>query len=133
MQQSNLIFAYLFGAYLIFVTMRGELPLYMGFLLSSAPGTYAPPTASTAPVGASSGGASGGAAASGGAPAASGSSSPFDMANQLMGAVGGVMGGGGDPFASTPAPGGSTGKAGGATNTNWIGYAKTAASFLMFL
>jgi hypothetical protein len=31
--QSNVIFAYLLIAYLIFITMRGELPIYMGFLL----------------------------------------------------------------------------------------------------
>lgn len=41
MPQSNVIFAFVFAAYVIFITMRGELPKYMGFLLATpqqAPG-----------------------------------------------------------------------------------------------
>lgn len=33
MGQSNAIFAYLFIAFLIFITMRGKLPKYLGFLI----------------------------------------------------------------------------------------------------
>lgn len=33
MPQSNVIFAFLFAAFIIFVTVRGNLPKYMGFLL----------------------------------------------------------------------------------------------------
>jgi hypothetical protein len=35
MQQSNTIFAALFLAFIVFVTMRGNLRKYMGFLLST--------------------------------------------------------------------------------------------------
>jgi hypothetical protein len=35
MPQSNVIFFYVFAAFLVFITMRGELPKYMGFLLLS--------------------------------------------------------------------------------------------------
>jgi hypothetical protein len=35
MPQSNVIFFYLFAAFFVFITMRGELPKYMGFLLAS--------------------------------------------------------------------------------------------------
>jgi hypothetical protein len=35
MPQSNVIFAYLFAAFVIFITVRGELPKYLGFLLAS--------------------------------------------------------------------------------------------------
>lgn len=67
MQQSNVIAGFIFVAFLIYITMKGELPTYMGFLLSSAPSAYAPPTASVAPVGATaSAPASGGAAKAGG-------------------------------------------------------------------
>lgn len=31
--QSNVIFGYLLGAFLLFVTLRGELPKYTGFIL----------------------------------------------------------------------------------------------------
>ena len=31
MQQSDIIFAYLFGAFLVFITSRGELGTYLGF------------------------------------------------------------------------------------------------------
>lgn len=34
MQQSNTIFAYLLIAFVVFITMRGELPKYLGFLLA---------------------------------------------------------------------------------------------------
>lgn len=37
MSQSNVIFASIFLAYIVFITMRGELPIYLGFLLKSAP------------------------------------------------------------------------------------------------
>lgn len=43
MPQSNVIFFYLFAAFVIFITMRGELPKYLGFLLASPKST---PTAS---------------------------------------------------------------------------------------
>ncbi|MDE2020305.1 MAG: hypothetical protein KGJ13_08225 [Patescibacteria group bacterium] len=33
--QSNVIFFYLFAAFFVFITMRGELRKYMGFLLST--------------------------------------------------------------------------------------------------
>jgi hypothetical protein len=39
-QQSNAIFFFLIAAFIIFITMRGELPTYLGFLVggsSSAP------------------------------------------------------------------------------------------------
>lgn len=35
MPQSNVIFFYLFAAFVVFITTRGELPKYMGFLLAS--------------------------------------------------------------------------------------------------
>lgn len=35
MSQSNVIFFFLFAAFFVFITMRGELPKYMGFLLAS--------------------------------------------------------------------------------------------------
>jgi hypothetical protein len=38
MPQSNVIFFYLFAAFFVFITMRGELPKYMGFLLASPQG-----------------------------------------------------------------------------------------------
>lgn len=37
MTQSNVIFAAIFVAYLIFITMRGEIPIYLGLLLKSPP------------------------------------------------------------------------------------------------
>lgn len=41
MPQSNVIFFFLFAAFFVFITLRGELRKYMGFLLSSpvAPAT----------------------------------------------------------------------------------------------
>jgi hypothetical protein len=33
MNQSNVIFGFLLAAFIVFITMRGELPVYMGFLL----------------------------------------------------------------------------------------------------
>lgn len=35
MQQSNVIFFFLFAAFVIYITIRGELPKYLGFLFSS--------------------------------------------------------------------------------------------------
>jgi len=33
MQQSNVIFAFLFIGFIVFITARGELRTYMGFLI----------------------------------------------------------------------------------------------------
>jgi hypothetical protein len=44
MSQSNIIFGAIFIAYLIFITVRGEIPIYLGLLLKSPaqnPGTTA--------------------------------------------------------------------------------------------
>ncbi len=38
MSQSDYVFAFLFLAYLAFITLRGELPKYAGFILMSGPG-----------------------------------------------------------------------------------------------
>jgi hypothetical protein len=38
MPQSNVIFFYMFAAFFVFITLRGELPKYMGFLLASPKG-----------------------------------------------------------------------------------------------
>jgi hypothetical protein len=35
MPQSNAIFFFVFAAFFVFITLRGELPKYMGFLLAS--------------------------------------------------------------------------------------------------
>jgi hypothetical protein len=35
MSQSNIIFGAIFIAYLIFITVRGEIPIYLGLLLRS--------------------------------------------------------------------------------------------------
>jgi hypothetical protein len=35
MPQSNVIFFYVFAAFFVFITLRGELPKYLGFLLAS--------------------------------------------------------------------------------------------------
>jgi hypothetical protein len=43
--QSTIIFGYLAAAFVIFITMRGELPIYMGFLLSTPKQPSAGPTA----------------------------------------------------------------------------------------
>jgi len=43
MPQSNAIFFFVFAAFFVFITLRGELPKYMGFLLASP----VPPTATT--------------------------------------------------------------------------------------
>lgn len=45
MNQSAVIFGYLFVAFLVFITMKGELPVYAGFLLSTP--TPAPATVKT--------------------------------------------------------------------------------------
>lgn len=48
MNQSNVIFAFLFAAFIIFVTMRGDLPKYLGFVLGeTAPATPGGPVADT--------------------------------------------------------------------------------------
>jgi hypothetical protein len=39
MPQSNVIFAFLLVAFIMFVTMKGELPIYLGFFLSSPQGS----------------------------------------------------------------------------------------------
>jgi hypothetical protein len=82
MQQSNVIAAFIFAAFLIYITLKGELPTYMGFLLSSAPSTYTPPTASVAPVGASTQAA----------PAAGGKTGGM---SDFGGLAGGILGGSG--------------------------------------
>lgn len=46
MNQSTIIFGYLAVAFLIFITQRGELPTYWGFLVSSPQGSSAGPSAS---------------------------------------------------------------------------------------
>jgi hypothetical protein len=33
--QSNVIFFFVFAAFFVFITLRGELPKYMGFLFAS--------------------------------------------------------------------------------------------------
>lgn len=35
MNQSNIIFGFLLAAFVIFITQRGELPIYLGFLLAT--------------------------------------------------------------------------------------------------
>lgn len=129
MQQSNVIAGYIFAAFLIYITLKGELPTYMGFLLSSAPSSYAPPTASVAPVGAqasTAGGASGG-KSSGGMP-------------DFGGLAGGILGGGdtgGMPDIAGFLGGAvqSTGgkDSGGKQGADWMQYAKYAEIALMFL
>lgn len=37
MQQSSVIFFYLFVAFVVYITQRGELPTYLGLLLASPP------------------------------------------------------------------------------------------------
>jgi hypothetical protein len=46
MSQSNVIFAAIFIAYLIFITVRGEIPIYLGLLLRSP--AQNPPGSATA-------------------------------------------------------------------------------------
>lgn len=46
MNQSSVIFGFLLAAWLIFITQRGELPLYWGFLAKSPQTPSAGPTAS---------------------------------------------------------------------------------------
>lgn len=43
MNQSSVIFGALFVAFLVFITLRGELPTYAGFLLSTPKGGATPP------------------------------------------------------------------------------------------
>lgn len=49
MPQSNVIMAFVFAAFIVFVTQRGELPVYLGFLLAT-PKPSAAPTPSPATV-----------------------------------------------------------------------------------
>lgn len=35
MNQSTIIFAFLFAAFVVFITQRGELPIYLGFILAT--------------------------------------------------------------------------------------------------
>lgn len=49
MRWDNTVALYLMLAFGVFITLRGELPLYMGFIL--AKGAQPVPTASVAPVG----------------------------------------------------------------------------------
>ena len=35
MNQSTIIFGYLFVAFLLFITQRGKLPVYLGFILAT--------------------------------------------------------------------------------------------------
>jgi hypothetical protein len=44
--QSNVIFFYLFAAFFVFITLRGELRKYMGFLLSTPAASSAQTTTS---------------------------------------------------------------------------------------
>lgn len=46
MNQSTIIFGYLFVAFLVFIIQRGELPIYWGFLVSSPATPSSGPTAS---------------------------------------------------------------------------------------
>jgi hypothetical protein len=51
MSQSNVIFAFIFLAFLFFITARGELRKYMGYLLSTPtpqPGTPGSPLGNSA-------------------------------------------------------------------------------------
>lgn len=47
MNQSTVITGCLALAFLIFITIKGELPIYMGFLLGSGTGASATPSAPT--------------------------------------------------------------------------------------
>lgn len=46
MNQSSVIFGFLAAAFLVFITQRGSLPLYWGFLVSTPKQPAAGPTAS---------------------------------------------------------------------------------------
>jgi hypothetical protein len=59
MRQSSVIFFFLFIAFLIFITQRGELPVYLGLLLMSPPtgsgaGGTVPTNVTITPLGQSS-------------------------------------------------------------------------------
>jgi hypothetical protein len=45
MNQSNVIFGFIAVAFLLFITQRGELPIYWGFLVASPKAPAAGPTA----------------------------------------------------------------------------------------
>lgn len=80
MRQSNVIFAYLFAAFLIFITLRGELPLYMGLILGSGQSTPTPvPTATATP------------AASSVAPTTSSSTSALDTGFNILSKGAGLL------------------------------------------
>lgn len=50
MPQSNVIFFFVFAAFFVFITMRGELPKYLGFLLASpSTGTVSSPQVTRGP------------------------------------------------------------------------------------
>lgn len=42
MNQSTVIFGFLFAAFLVFITQRGELPIYLGFILATPKQPVAP-------------------------------------------------------------------------------------------
>lgn len=46
MNQSTIIFGYLAAAFLVFITQRGELPLYWGYLVSTPKQPASGPAAS---------------------------------------------------------------------------------------
>lgn len=55
MNQSTVILGYLAAGFLVFITVRGELPTYMGFLLGAGTGAAAGSASSTAQASPSSG------------------------------------------------------------------------------
>jgi hypothetical protein len=82
MRWDNQIALFVFMAFMVFITVRGRLPLYMGFIL----GTTAPPApvASVAPVGAgeSATAKTGGKSLVGGA---------YDLLKSVAGGIGGLF------------------------------------------
>jgi Kef-type K+ transport system membrane component KefB len=47
MRQSSVIVFFLFAAFVVFITQRGELPTYLGLLIGGSGGTNLPNTAPT--------------------------------------------------------------------------------------
>jgi hypothetical protein len=47
MRQSSVIVFFLFAAFIVFITQRGELPTYLGLLIGGSGGTNLPNTAPT--------------------------------------------------------------------------------------
>lgn len=84
MRWDNQIALFIFMAFAVFITMRGELPIYMGFILgtSAAPA----PVASVAPVGGETSGA--------GKAASSGKGGFVDKAFGILKGAAGIIGGG---------------------------------------